>query len=78
VNAVSDALHFATHATEICLVVQAGRTSVKRRATRAYRLRIARAKDIGIVLNRIAATRYNPYGYNFRQKETPEGIEAAK
>jgi len=78
VNAVSDALHFATHATEICLVVQAGRTSVNAVQRALIALRIARAKDIGIVLNRIAATRYNPYGYNFRQKETPEGIEAAK
>ncbi len=68
VNAVSDALHLVRHATAICLVVQAGRTPVKA-AQRAHAALVgARAKDIGIVLNRVAPARYNPYGYDFRQE----------
>jgi capsular exopolysaccharide synthesis family protein len=69
VNAVSDALHLVKHATEICLVVQAGRTPVKAAQRAMAALVGARAKEIGIVLNRIAASRYNPYGYNFRQSK---------
>jgi capsular exopolysaccharide synthesis family protein len=71
VNAVSDALHLVKHATAICLVVQAGRTPVKA-AQRAHAALVgARAKDIGIVLNRVAPARYNPYGYDFRQATFP-------
>jgi capsular exopolysaccharide synthesis family protein len=67
VNAVSDALHLVKHATAICLVVQAGRTPVKA-AQRAYAALVgARGKDIGVVLNRVAPARYNPYGYDFRE-----------
>ncbi|MDB6056853.1 MAG: hypothetical protein JWO95_697 [Verrucomicrobiales bacterium] len=71
VNAVSDALHLVKHATAICLVVRAGRTPVKA-AQRAHAALVgARAKDIGIVLNRVAPARYNPYGYEFRSEMIP-------
>jgi capsular exopolysaccharide synthesis family protein len=68
VNAVSDALHFAMHATAVCLVVRAGFTPVNSVQRALTALKIARAKDIGIVLNCIAAVRYNPYGYDFGTK----------
>jgi PAS domain S-box-containing protein len=59
----------AATGTAVCLVVHAGRTPVKA-AQRAHTALIgARAKDVGIVLNRIAAARYNPYGYNFQKSE---------
>ncbi len=67
VNAVSDALHFVKHATEICLVVRAGFTPVNAVHRALMALQGAHAKDIGVVLNRIAAVRYNPYGYSFRK-----------
>jgi capsular exopolysaccharide synthesis family protein len=67
VNAVSDALHLVKHATEICLVVQAGRTPVKAAQRAQVALEAAHAQEIGIVLNRVAASRYNPYGYSFRK-----------
>jgi capsular exopolysaccharide synthesis family protein len=67
VNAVSDALHLVKHATAICLVVQAGRTPVKAAQRAQAALRGAHAEDVGIVLNRVAASRYNPYGYSFRK-----------
>jgi capsular exopolysaccharide synthesis family protein len=67
VNAVSDALHLVKHATAICLVVQAGRTPVKAAMRAQAALRAAHGRDIGIILNRVAASRYNPYGYSFRK-----------
>ena len=78
VNAVSDALHFATYATTICLVVRAGLTPVKAVHRALTALKIARGKDIGIVLNRIAAARYNPYGYHFRTTNAHAKAETAK
>jgi capsular exopolysaccharide synthesis family protein len=71
VNAVSDALHLVKHATSICLVVQAGRTTVNAAQRAHTALAAARAKDIGIVLNRVAPSRYNPYGYSFRESTPP-------
>jgi capsular exopolysaccharide synthesis family protein len=71
VNAVSDALHLVKHATAICLVVQAGRTPVKAAQRANAALAGARAKDIGIILNRVAPARYNPYGYDFREPKIP-------
>jgi capsular exopolysaccharide synthesis family protein len=71
VNAVSDALHLVKHSTEVCLVVQAGRTTVQAAQRAQTALVGARAKDIGIVLNRVAASRYNPYGYSFRESAPP-------
>ncbi len=71
VNAVSDALHLVRHATEICLVVQAGRTPVKAAQRAQAALSGARPREIGIVLNQVAASRYNPYGYSFRKSALP-------
>jgi Mrp family chromosome partitioning ATPase len=71
VNAVSDALHLVKHASTVCLVVQAGRTPVKAAHRAHAALAGARAKDIGIILNRVTSTRYNPYGYDFRQEALP-------
>jgi capsular exopolysaccharide synthesis family protein len=71
VNAVSDALHLVKHSTAVCLVVQAGRTTVQATQRAQTALAGARAKDIGIVLNRVAASRYNPYGYIFRETAPP-------
>jgi capsular exopolysaccharide synthesis family protein len=80
VNAVSDGLYLVKHSTAICLVIRAGRTPVKA-AQRAYAaLAGAKARDIGIVLNRVAASRYNPYGYSFRNSTfsiKPKGVIAA-
>jgi capsular exopolysaccharide synthesis family protein len=67
VNAVSDALHLVKHATAVCLVVQAGRTPVQAAQRAHAALEGAHGKDIGIILNRVAASRYNPYGYSFRK-----------
>jgi capsular exopolysaccharide synthesis family protein len=78
VNAVSDALHFATFATAICVVVRAGLTPVNAVHRALTALKIARGKDIGIILNRIAAARYNPYGYHFRNADAPTKVAAAK
>jgi capsular exopolysaccharide synthesis family protein len=71
VNAVSDALHLVKHATSICLVVQAGRTTVNAAKRAHTALTSARASDIGIVLNRVSPSRYNPYGYSFRDSAPP-------
>jgi polysaccharide biosynthesis transport protein len=71
VNAVSDALHLVKHATSICLVVQAGRTTVNAAQRARAAVEGARGKDIGIVLNRVAPSRYNPYGYSFHESAPP-------
>jgi len=76
VNAVSDALQFAPHASAICLVVRAGLTPVNAVHRALTALKIAHGKDIGIVLNRIAAARYNPYGYHFRNSDAPAKVAA--
>jgi capsular exopolysaccharide synthesis family protein len=78
VNAVSDALHLVKHATAVCLVVHAGRTPVKAAQRAHAALTGARAKDIGIVLNRVAASRYNPYGYNFQKSEAASAMGATR
>ena len=76
VNAVSDALHLVKHATEICLVVQAGRTPVKAAQRAQAVLSGANPREIGIVLNQVAASRYNPYGYSFRKSALTAKTEA--
>jgi capsular exopolysaccharide synthesis family protein len=78
VNAVSDALHLVKHATAICLVVHAGRTPVKAAQRAQVALVGARGKDIGTILNRVPAARYNPYGYNFRKSKLPSGPNEVK
>jgi capsular exopolysaccharide synthesis family protein len=75
VNAVSDALHLVKHATEICLVVRAGHTPVKAAQRAQAALSGAHPKEIGIVLNQVAASRYNPYGYSFRKSALPAKAE---
>jgi capsular exopolysaccharide synthesis family protein len=71
VNAVSDALHLVKHSTAVCLVVQAGRTPVKAAQRAEAALLQANAGNIGVVLNRVAASRYNPYGYNLWKLSMP-------
>jgi capsular exopolysaccharide synthesis family protein len=66
VNAVSDALQFVRHATAVCLVIKAGKTNVAAAQRAQGSLLGVGGKDLGIVLNHVAATRYNPYGYDFR------------
>jgi capsular exopolysaccharide synthesis family protein len=63
VNGVSDALHLVKNiATALCLVVRAGRTPVKAAHRALDLLNAARARDVGVVLNRMAASRYHEYG----------------
>jgi capsular exopolysaccharide synthesis family protein len=76
VNAVSDALHLVKHATEICLVVQAGRTPLKAAQRAQAALEAAHPREIGVILNQVAASRYNPYGYSFRKSALPAKAES--
>jgi capsular exopolysaccharide synthesis family protein len=65
VNPVSDALHLVRFATAVCLVVQAGRTSVNATFRALLALKGAHARDLGVILNGVSSVRYNPYGYKF-------------
>jgi capsular exopolysaccharide synthesis family protein len=68
VNAVSDALHLVKHtATSLCMVIRAGRTPVRAAHRALDLLGVARAKDIGLVLNCMPTSRYHQYGGGYRE-----------
>jgi capsular exopolysaccharide synthesis family protein len=67
-NAVSDALHLIKLSTAVCLVVRAGKTSIKA-SQRAYAALVsAKAPDVGIVLNGLPRHSYYHYAFEYGQK----------